>query len=389
MVDFSDTSPYFFSTDQLDPIKVSKEVLLSHVLNSNVQRTYRFWESRPITFQPYSWRVSRGNISQSVWRFGSYLTHPCYISVLENVLLRQRDFAILSVDSGRLLKQSLGAHRAIHDPTGEKEHKSFPTSPVTKPQLSKIPVAICNDGWHNYWHWHMQTMASVLFITDVGLRGQVTFVTGNLNRWQKECLHALGVTDDEILELQGGIFGFDRLVYPSFMDPRAFTSLDPYVLDSFQCVKRRALIEAPDVFHKNRPQWLYVSRRDAPHRSLANEADLIEQLSELGFVEVIPSELSYKEQIATFSAAKVVVGPHGAGLTNIGFLPNPALVIEIFSAAYRHLVYYVLSRLKGAQYEAIVSGTPDSSQENSGWHVDSTTTVQTIVDHMTRYGFMT
>lgn len=75
---------------------------------------------------------------------------------------------------------------------------------------------------------------------------------------------------------------------------------------------------------------LYVSRNESKMRRLLNEESILPALRDLGFEIVRPGEMPLPEQIEKFRKARVVLAPHGAGLTNILFCPPGATLIEIF-----------------------------------------------------------
>jgi capsular polysaccharide biosynthesis protein len=74
---------------------------------------------------------------------------------------------------------------------------------------------------------------------------------------------------------------------------------------------------------------LFVSRRDSNLRVMHNEAELEAALRPLGFTTFVAGEAPVTEQIRAFSRARVIVGAHGAGLTNLIFAPPGAFVLEI------------------------------------------------------------
>jgi capsular polysaccharide biosynthesis protein len=51
----------------------------------------------------------------------------------------------------------------------------------------------------------------------------------------------------------------------------------------------------------------------------------------LDFKLIDPSKLSLSQQVEAFSNAEIILGPHGAGLTNIMFCNPGTKVIEIRS----------------------------------------------------------
>lgn len=75
---------------------------------------------------------------------------------------------------------------------------------------------------------------------------------------------------------------------------------------------------------------LYVSRNEAKMRRVLNEDAMLPALRDLGFEIIRPGEMPLAAQIERFRTAKVVLAPHGAGLTNILFCRPDVTLIEIF-----------------------------------------------------------
>lgn len=75
---------------------------------------------------------------------------------------------------------------------------------------------------------------------------------------------------------------------------------------------------------------LYVSRNESKMRRLVNEEAILPALRDLGFEIIRPGEMPLATQIDKFRKARVVLAPHGAGLTNILFCRPGATLIEIF-----------------------------------------------------------
>ncbi len=77
-------------------------------------------------------------------------------------------------------------------------------------------------------------------------------------------------------------------------------------------------------------ELLYVSRNESSMRRILNENDLLPGLRDMGFHIISPGKLSLAEQIEAFRNARIVLSPHGAGLTNIIFCRPNTTLIEIF-----------------------------------------------------------
>lgn len=81
---------------------------------------------------------------------------------------------------------------------------------------------------------------------------------------------------------------------------------------------------------------------------MVNEQELRSDLGSRGFSVVAPEDLPVSEQIRTFSRARMIIGAHGAGFTNLLFAHN-AHIIE-FMAAYRNRCYERLAATLGHRY---------------------------------------
>jgi hypothetical protein len=80
---------------------------------------------------------------------------------------------------------------------------------------------------------------------------------------------------------------------------------------------------------------LYITRRGSKLRQILNEEEVISALEKLGFTVLQSKWDNHPEQIAAFGGAEMVVGVHGAGLTNIIFSAPGTKVLEIFPNNHR------------------------------------------------------
>lgn len=102
------------------------------------------------------------------------------------------------------------------------------------------------------------------------------------------------------------------------------------------------------------PTRVYVSRRKNKTRAVRNEPEVEAVMRHEGLAVMYPQDLSFRDQIALFSSAELVVAPHGAGLANLVWAERISRVIEIFPASYVNDVYARLSRMMGAEYRYVV-----------------------------------
>jgi capsular polysaccharide biosynthesis protein len=77
---------------------------------------------------------------------------------------------------------------------------------------------------------------------------------------------------------------------------------------------------------------LFLSRRDnegTQGRVLANQIEIAAILDSMGFTPYYAEDYTFDQQRNDFSAAEIVVGVHGAGLSNVVFMDRGATVVEL------------------------------------------------------------
>ncbi len=141
-----------------------------------------------------------------------------------------------------------------------------------------------------------------------------------------------------------------------------------------QLLKEKSAKFATDI--KPLGAYIYVSRADTSgktKRSVANEKELVEELKKRGFKVIIPGKHTLAEQVKMFKEAKVIMGPHGAGLTNLLFADNFKALIELFPENFQCNCFLKLSQINNAkEYHglAFYSVEPPTADNVQGKNVD-------------------
>jgi capsular polysaccharide biosynthesis protein len=102
------------------------------------------------------------------------------------------------------------------------------------------------------------------------------------------------------------------------------------------------------------PRRIYLDRRGSPMRKLVNENALVAALERMGFVAVDPGLMSIPDQIRLFRGAEVIVAPHGASLTNLGFCRPGCVVVELLMDAYVNWCFRHLAALMHLNYDCVI-----------------------------------
>ncbi len=119
---------------------------------------------------------------------------------------------------------------------------------------------------------------------------------------------------------------------------------------------------------RRRPSRRILLLRRATRR-LLNLQELQPLIDRLGLEPTFLEGMSIEGQMALFSEAQLVVGIHGAGLSNIAFMPEGAGVVEILPSWYRVEFFSRLARDAGLRFARVV-GDPAIGGRGRKAHAD-------------------
>src|SRR6185312_7000691 len=227
-------------------------------------------------------------------------------------------------------------------------------------------IVACNRSYRNYYHWIVQALPAI----DHGLRNRkqprVTLALPALRPWHQETLALLGYAEVPRLTLHPDAnYALASAEFSELLGWR-MSGIVSYAAASTYARLRAAVPAAADGAGE-----IYVARTDARNRPVANEAALIALLEQRGVRIVVPGTLSVAQQIAMFRQARLVIGPHGAGLTNIAFCEPGGHVYELIPSHYPNICFNRLAQSMGLNYWADVFASDDGPDvQNRPWRVD-------------------
>ena len=202
-------------------------------------------------------------------------------------------------------------------------------------------LSLCHLYSSSYGHWFTDCLAGVFDLLDVVRAGRLPLLARPLSDWQRRTLELLEVPSSAVVETDGNKIAITDLTCHSFPGRTHAAHQGPLTAEIFRML-RAASVKAS---RAPSPRLIYVSRRLFPtNRQFLDEKRIEEALAQLGFVVLHPQELTLDQQIAAFSRAEVVVGPHGAALANIGYAPPGCLVVSIFPGRGRPAWLFGMAR---------------------------------------------
>ncbi len=224
----------------------------------------------------------------------------------------------------------------------------------------------CNVD-RNYFHWLIQAVPAI----DWGLRSakskNVALMLPEMTPWQLAAVELLGYGDvPRVAMVPWHHFHFHTVTYSEFLTATMPGGISLAARATFQRLRSAASSQAV----RGAP-IIYVARTDAPRRVAINEQELIEALVAEGVHVVVPGSLKFVEQIALFSQAHAVLGPHGAGLANIVFCKPGTILYEMIPEHYPNFSFSRLAHGAGLHYWAdMFPAHGEDSGHDRNWRID-------------------
>ena len=251
------------------------------------------------------------------------------------------------------------------------QHRFLNLEPEELPPLEQIDgtvAVLAGLSGNVYFHWMVDILprVEILLSSGVNLAEIDWFLVNSYQQpFQRETLKALGIPESKIIECDRHPYiQAKQLIVPSFsgylgwLSPRGLEFLRQVFLNkkfhqlcsaNISIARGAQASEQDD--RKSYPERIYISRSKCSYRRVINEEKVIEFLSGFGFVSVLLESMSFAEQITLFSRAKVIVAPHGSGLTNIIFCGKETKIIELVSPNYiRHYYWAIAQQLNLEHY---------------------------------------
>ena len=278
----------------------------------------------------------------------SYLFQKAYLCFFKNARVVNENGVIVSYDN-----------KVFSDFTSElgkpiKGHEIF-KSYIHKPQFKRECLATIAYSEHTgYYHWIFQCLPRLKILEKVTDKIDYLIVPANLKRFHLESLNLLGFPEERLLTIEDG----DHLLCENLFVPSTVR-----LVSKWSCDFLRKSFIPKDVAEPYR--LIYISRKDALYRKIVNEEEVEDYLREIGFEIVQMSELTFLEQVKICAEARIVVGPHGAGLSNTVFCKN-AKILEMFSPSYLNGAFYIPANLVGNDYYYI-PGTNEPGNSPLPW----------------------
>ena len=231
------------------------------------------------------------------------------------------------------------------------EHSIFERDIAPLEKITGKVALLSGLAGHVYYHWMFDILPRLELIrrSEIKFKEIDWFVVNSLSKpYQQETLKLLGIPTEKIIESdRHSHIQATELIVPSFPG-----YLDWVPEGTVKFLRQTFLPQINPT--QNKSDKIYVSRAKAKNRRLVNETEVSQLLDKFGFVTVFLEEMTLLEQVAIFANAKIIVAPHGSGLTNLAFCSPTTKVVELFSPNYIRTDYWMISQQLMLQHYYLV-----------------------------------
>ena len=174
----------------------------------------------------------------------------------------------------------------------------------------------------NYGHYLFDSLTSLAVMDRAGLTGAAPALSPPARPWQADLRAAAGIAPGAVETVRG----------PVHLDVAIFTTGLKHYLQRNDGLLRdlaAAMQPARPPTPVDGAGTVYFSRRGFWGRIMVNEPTLENALAARGVRILRPERMSVAQQIAAMHGARRVIGPSGAALANVVFLPPGGRLVEL------------------------------------------------------------
>ena len=196
----------------------------------------------------------------------------------------------------------------------------------------------------NYFHWLNDSLPKILFFKD-----KLTVVLPE--KTLPAVKQSLAILCYETIILQEDCYyQFDEI---HFVDNIIDSGCPNYYVPE---LKEKLISNLNIISTRSRKDRIYLSRKLASNRRVLGEEKLLNFLKSLDFKIIEAENLSFSEQMEFFYCSNVFITSHGAGLSNMMFMPKNSLIIELGRENFKRqpICFWHLAHVCKHQYNLLL-----------------------------------
>ncbi|RZK45337.1 MAG: glycosyltransferase family 61 protein [Hymenobacter sp.] len=222
---------------------------------------------------------------------------------------------------------------------------------IARKKKIKGTVGLIYDNWSvsNYYHWLADTLPRLLVLREK-YPDCTLLVPAPIPQYVSLSTAALGFHNILPLEKEAFI-QVQHLVMPSHIAHPG--RQDPFLIQNVSKELLEAFGYSADMLPSVSMKRIYVSRSRQKVRRLFNEKEILPLLISYGFEIMYFEEMDFEQQVKAMQSAAVVIGVHGANLTNVLFMRAGAQVVELLNEQLPNSCYFQLASNLNLNYQVL------------------------------------
>jgi hypothetical protein len=285
---------------------------------------------------------------------------------------QQPDIFVAEIPSARLHVGSglvcTPGFRALADSDRLDRLGAFSAFGQAKPRrLEKRPGAQTTLQYcyaNNPWHWVIDCLPKLISLERaLGERELTILMPDTISSFQRDSMLSLLPRNFSVEYLPAETWiESETFFWASLASGRCNAFLPP---GYFEEMRARFFSHHGLSGHAQPHRRLYITRRNAKHRRVKNEAETWALLQEFGFELIELERLTFREQVELFQEAAVVAGPHGAGLVSTVF-SGPLTLLVFYATQKPPNYFHTQARALGQRHLFL---TDDAAEEDDDFSV--------------------
>lgn len=200
-------------------------------------------------------------------------------------------------------------------------------------------------NWFNYWHFLNDTIGALMVLDKLNFDKNIPVIV------PQRALKVQYVKDFFSTEYAKKWNWF-------FLPDDTYVNFESvYIVKCLSNIKAQFLLSKKifETSSKSQDRKIFLDRNHAANgRYILNKDEILPIVKNHGFEVVSTEGMTMFQQETIFKSAKVLMGIHGAGLTNMFFrYPKPCTVLELFPENEYRTHYYWLAKELGFEYDCI------------------------------------
>ncbi len=215
----------------------------------------------------------------------------------------------------------------------------------TKLIATERPYVIIHDVWtKNYYHWITQALPRLLLIQQHVNRPFVLVIPEDHQlEFHRSSLKLLQIESCQVIQNVNQYYKLGNVLYPTH-DIQIGDYNDDLIRTLRDRLSRGSINEPAN-------ERVFIHRSSKATRHILNEEEVLDVFRSFGFCIVEFEKLTFEDQISFLGKTGILAGVHGAGLTNMIFMPTHSMVFELTTKVNGdNYYYYSLSNTLSHKY---------------------------------------